>query len=113
MQISRILTLGKNKYFLAGTESEKIFDTVTSLGQVKSLHDIKQCPFCNEDNLFLRAYKTKTKNFPYTVVQCGNPDCNASLSISENVATKELYYRKNKDKQLDWRKQSTDENEQI
>jgi len=103
MQISKSLRLGKNEYLIS-SDGVNLFSAVEGLDKFRSLHTIAKCGICGEDNLSLRSYKTKTRNYEYTIIQCNNPDCRGSLTISENPATKERYYRKNKEKELDWKK---------
>lgn len=103
MQVSNKIVIGNTMYLLTG-QGNNLYEAIKDLQMVKSLHDVRTCGCCGSANLRLKAYETKEKSFKYTVVQCQEKGCYATLNISENQSSGEKYYKKDGDGKFIWNK---------
>ena len=101
MKLNVTKTIGKRKYPFQ-FEGETLFDVLME-SQKLSFGDLDKCGLCGSDDLKLEAYIGGKHK--YIKVQCGNRKCWASLTFGKREDDPTVcFYRKNADKELDWKK---------
>lgn len=105
------MTIGKQigkKIYRFEVEGNNFFEAVLKSSQL-SFPDVNRCGLCQNENLYLHAYKTKEGNYEYVKICCAS--CGASITFGQRKDDKNTYFlRRNESGAFDWREKPKNEN---
>lgn len=102
MELTITKRIGQKNYHFK-VEGKNLHEMVMESNKLSFPDHIECCGICGSPHLTLGARKAKDK-FSYTFIRCLNYQCNAELTLGQQMENPDVsYLRKNEQGQYDWK----------